>query len=160
VKLQRIHRPERTPVRMLEVSRRPRPCPPLILRNRLRSGSVDFWHRTGFGLSRGLPQTVKDNLEKCRAATLGGAAYLAGREPGLIVGREEMSEPNRTSVPGVSASRSRAPPRPASPPGREADPKSYGTRGRLGSAARARAQPWFAGIDEAIRSLPNSERRL
>jgi hypothetical protein len=47
LKLQGIHRPERTPVRMPGVDRRPRPCPPRILRNRSRFWSADCWHRTG-----------------------------------------------------------------------------------------------------------------
>jgi len=45
-----LHRPERTPVRMPEVGRRPRPCPLSILRNRSRFGSADFWHRRASSL--------------------------------------------------------------------------------------------------------------
>jgi len=47
LKRHRVHRPQRTPVRMPEVDRRPRSCPPLLLRNRSRFGSADFWHWTG-----------------------------------------------------------------------------------------------------------------
>ncbi len=46
LKLQRVHRRERTPVRMPEIDRRPRSGRLPILRNRSHFGSADFWHRT------------------------------------------------------------------------------------------------------------------
>lgn len=46
LELQCVLRRERTPVRMPEVDRRARPCPLLVLGNRSRFGSADFWHRT------------------------------------------------------------------------------------------------------------------
>jgi hypothetical protein len=55
LKLQGVHRPERTPVRLPEIDRRPRPCPPLILQNRSRFGSADFWHRTGTNRRTAVP---------------------------------------------------------------------------------------------------------
>jgi len=79
--LQRVHRPERTPVRMPEVDRRPRPCPPLVLQNRPRFGSADSCHRTGADArieeSAAMGEVIlpygKGALCQCPMGTRGGA---------------------------------------------------------------------------------------